>query len=203
MSVRLSDIYCDARELIEETLGASNRVIIKHYGSLMVNPCDVTHYHIESVENIEGFANIDLTITYRERIITKSERFETVERTKNLRVLSTYGDNTWSFNMINKIWDGDYPSSVAVNKETGVVYLFNVRVSGIELVEFGALDESQFMAFNECWNDREPFRIMLDEIAMFKYIDGAEGYNYLKSTLFVELNCVTKIRVYCSKQGII
>lgn len=195
MGVRLPDVHCDAKQMIEEVLD-SKQLTVRLYGSLSANPCDVTHFHIEDVDNPESEANLNLTLTYKERVISKTDRFEVVEKTQNLKVLNNHTDDLWSFNMVNKIWDGDYPSSVAINIETGVVYLFNLRVSGLELTEFGKLTEKEFEAFKEDWNERAPFKIKLDEGAMFKFIDGAEGYNHLRRNIFIEFDCIVKLRVY-------
>lgn len=203
MSIKLSDVYCDARRTIEGALASADRLSLKQYGYMRALVCDVSYYSIVDVGDEEGYANIDMTIGYKERVINKEERFETVDKVKNIRVLNNYWDNMWTFNMINKIWAGDYPSSVAVDLDTGEVYLFNVRVSSLELVEFGWLTGTQFEAFMDSWNDREPFRIMLDESAMFSFIDGAEGYNHLRDTLYIEFNCISRLRVYKGKTGVI
>jgi len=203
MGVRLSDVYFEARRDIEEALESCNIISLKTYGSLKSIPCEIKHIHIEGVADVDSFANIDIIVTYKENVINKENKFESVTRVKNIKVLSSGYDTMWSYNMIHKIWSGDYPSSVAIDKETGVLFFFNVRPSGVELIEFGVLDSSQMDAFFDSWNDREPFRIMLDEKAMFNYIDGSEGYRNLRENVYVELNCIVKLRVYWSRKGVI
>jgi hypothetical protein len=196
ISVQLPNTFIDAKNMIVDALSANNKLSLKNYGGMFANLCEVSHFHIEEVEDEEGYANLDLTVVFKMPIMGSDSQFTLVEKTKKLKVLNNAGDNSWTFNMVNLFWDGDYPSSVAVDMETGEVFLFNIRLNRLELVEFGVLDESMFESFIHDVNDREPFKIYLDEKAMFEFIDGTEGRKHLQKNIYVEFNCGIPIRVY-------
>lgn len=196
MGVRLPEVFIDAKQMIEDVLEADMKVSIRRYGALYSNLGDVVHYHIEDKEDEEDYATFDMVLTYKLRELSKNDEFIEVEKTQNLRVLNSNADSMWTYSMINKIWDGDYPSTVVLDTDTGVVYLLTLRTAGIELAYFGKLDDIQFETVKYDLNDREPYKIKIDEDAMFDYIDGAEGVNHLKRNIYVELNAGMPIRVY-------
>ena len=199
-NVRLPERFIDAKELLLNTLESTNSVSFKSYGSLFSNRCAVTHYHVDEVEDEEGFSNLDMTLVYTEPVLADNPVFQTVEKTAKLRVLSPAGDNDWTYRMIDKIWEGDYPSTVAVDLWTKRVYFLNIRLSGLELVEFGTMEDNQFEAFDEGVADKDPFRITIGEKAMFDYIDGSEGINNLKRNIIIEFNCGIPLKVKTSRR---
>lgn len=194
MQMRLPEIYIDARQAIEESLEGSKKLVKGKYGSLLANLCDVLHYHIEESEDENGLGNLILSLTYKERLINKYEKFEEIKRTQTLKVLTTKGDKIWPYNIVIKIWDGNYPSGVAVNEETGQIYFLNLRMSGLELVSFAKFTAEELEAFKEDLNEVAPYRIILNEDAMFNYISEYEGNRHLKETLNIEFDCGVKIR---------
>lgn len=191
--MRLPETYIDAKQAIEESL-EGNKLIIGKYGSLLANLCDVIHYHVQDVENKEGLGNLTLLLTYKVRIINKYNKFEEVKKSQTLKVLTTKGDKIWPYSIVIKVWEGNYPSGVAVNEETGQIYLLNLRMSGLELVSFSTFTEEELAAFKEDLNEVAPYRITLNEDAMFDYIAGLEGNRHLKETLSIEFDCGVKIR---------
>ena len=70
MQLRLPEIFCDAKQAIEDSL-ENNKLVLSKYNSTMVNMCEVTHFHITEKEN-EYIGNMQLLITYKERIIVLS-----------------------------------------------------------------------------------------------------------------------------------
>lgn len=196
MAMRMPAIFCDAKQLLEDNLSTYNRVVIKKYNSVYVTSCELVHFHIEEVEDEEQYSNLDLSLSYKERVLIGESRFETIERYHQLRLLCNDGDIAWTYRMINKLWDGDYPSTVAVDTDTKQVFLVYVRTSCIELVEFGIFSEHDYESFHFDASVREPFQIKLDEEAMFKYIDGGVGYDYLCENIYIQFNCLGKINVY-------
>jgi hypothetical protein len=196
MSVKLPNTFIDAKTLISDALSVDKKLSLKNYGGMFANLCEVTHFHMDEVEDEEGYANVDLTLAYKVPLMGNDSQFLLVDKTKKLKVLNTAGDIDWTYNMVNLFWEGDYPSSVAVDVESGEVFLFNVKLNRVELVDFGVLTGSAFESFTHDINDREPFKIRLDEKAMFDFIDGSEGRNHLKKSTFIEFNCGMPIRVY-------
>lgn len=79
--------------------------------------------------------------------------------------------------------------------EKGEVYLFNISANRIELTQFGEMTVEEFEIFKYDVHDREPFRIKIDEDAMFDYIDGAEGINHLQKNIIVEFNCGLPLKI--------
>ena len=202
MAIRLPEIFCDAKQMLEDNLATYRRLIIKRYGSLFASAGDVIHFHIDDVEDDQGYSNLDMSISYKERVLIE-DRFETIERHHQLRLLSPVGDDQWTYTMINRVWEGDCPSTVAVDTDTRQVFLVAIQMSSVELIEFGMLTEQEFDAFITDCEDRNAYRIKLDESAMFKVIDGSEGMNHLRQTMVIELNCGVVIRVQSGKENIL
>jgi hypothetical protein len=196
-NVRLPNVYIDAKELLNDTLNENRKVSIKTYGVMYSQVGDVMHHSIGEVTNEESYANLDLMLTYVTRQLTfNNDAYAPIEKTRNLRVLNTLGDTRWTYNMIVKVWEGEYPSTVAVDMDSGNVFLVGVKANRIELTDFGILESSAFDAFHNDLNDREPFKIKIDEEAMFDVLDGSEGTNHLRHNVFIEFDCGMPIRVY-------
>ena len=198
MQLRLPEIFCDAKQAIEDCL-ENNKLILSKYNSTMMNMCEVTHFHIEEKGN-EYIGNMKLLITYKERIITKYDKFETLNKTQVLTILTTKGDPIWPYIMTVKVWNGEYPSAVAINEETGVVYLLYLRMGSLGLTEFALLQDNQLECIKESLNEVSPYRIKLDENSMFKVLGEIEGNKCLYETLFIEFDCGVKFRVYGDKK---
>lgn len=195
MQLRLPEIFCDAKQAIEDSL-ENKKLVLSKYNSSLVNMCEVTYFHIDDVEDVEATGSLKLTIRYKERIITKYDKFETLNKTQVLTVLSTKGDPIWPYLMTTKVWNGEYPSAVAINDETGVVYLLYLRMGSLGLTEFALLKENQLECIKESLNEVAPYRIRLDEESMFKVLGEIEGTRCLHETLFIEFDCGVKFRVY-------
>lgn len=194
MQFRLPEVYVDAKKSLEQSL-KDNKLKLGRYNTSLVNLCDVTHFNIKEEEE-ENVGSITLLISYRERIITRYEKFETLNRTQTLTILNPKGDKIWPYVMIAKVWNGVYPSAVAINEETGVVYLVYLMEDSLGLTEFALLKENQLEAVVESINDKEPYRFGLDEDAMFKVLSEIEGTRLLHETVFIEFDCGIKFRVY-------
>ena len=195
MQLRFPEIFCYAKQAIIDSL-STNSLILSKYNSTMAVLCQVTHFNIEEVENEENVGSVYLLLKYKERIITKYDKFETLNKTQRLRLLNVKGDTLWPYLMVTKVWDGVYPSCVAINEETGVVYLVYLNLSTLKLVEFSMLKENQLEAIMESLNDVTPYRIGLDENSMFKVLSEQEGTRYLHDNVFIEFDCGIKFRVY-------
>lgn len=199
MQLRLPEVYCDAKQAIEDSL-EQKRLVLGKYNSTLKNLCEVTHFHIEEESEDEKIGDIKLLISYKERVITKYDSFDTLNKTQELRVLNTKGDEVWPYLMVTKVWDGEYPSTVVVNEETGVVYLMYLGMTSLNLVEFALLKDNQLEAIRESLNEVTPYKIRLDEEAMFKVLSEIEGNRYLHDKVFIEFDCGVKFRVYSDKK---
>ena len=110
--------------------------------------------------------------------------------------MNTKGDSIWPYLMVVKVWNGEYPSGVAVNEDTGVVYLLYLKMGSLLLVEFALLKDNEKEAIKEALNEVTPYRIKLDEDAMFNVLAEIEGYRHLHEKVFIEFDCGVKFRVY-------
>lgn len=201
-SLRLPNTYIDARDMIKDALESAGKLSIRRYMALFSSLCDVTHFHIEEIHDEEAYANLDLVLTYKQPQLEAKDNYSFVEKTKNLRVLCNHGDNLWNYQLINKVWDGDYPSTVAVDVETKEVFLFSVKLNRIELIEFGELTNSEFETFCNELHERDPFRVLISPEAMYDYLSESEGINHLKRNIYVEFNCGLPLRVFNSRTAV-
>lgn len=195
MRDRIPEMFLDAKEVLERSL-SEHKLILSRYNSSLENMCQVTHYYIKEESNTEHIGSLELLISYREHIITKYDKFETLNKTQTLTILTSKGDPIWPHIMISKVWNGCYPSALAINKETGVVYFIFLEEKRLRLMEFAMLKENQLECVEESLNEMSPYRIRLDEDAMFSVLGEQEGYRKLYETLFVEFDCGVKFRVY-------
>lgn len=205
MGVRMPETLGDAKELLMETLGTSTRLIIKKYGSQAARIADLKAYSVSNYteEDSDNYANFILDLVYSEMLFGANERLGLVDKTRTIVVLSNLGDNDWTFNMIHKVWNGDYPSTVGVDMTTGDIFLLNIRSNCLELIEFGQFTEEQLEHFLLERNDREPFALKLEERAMFAVLDGAEGINHLRDNVVVTFNCGVPLKVKAKEKGVI
>lgn len=198
MQLRLPELYCDAKQALEDCL-TGRRLRLNRFNSTFTNMCEVTSCDIEEHED-EYMGSIKVSLVYKERIITKYNKFETMIRNQTLTILATKGDPIWPYIMTCKVWNGEYPSAVAVNEDTGVVYLVYLLQNALGLTEFSVLKDNQLEAFRESINDLEPYKIKVDEDAMFKVLAEEEGNRVLHEMVYVEFDCGVKFRVYSDKK---
>ena len=197
MQVRLPEVYIDAKHSIEECL-KNRRLRLNRYNSTFTNMCEVTSCSIDA-EDDEHIGSLKLNITYKERIITKYDKFETLIRNQTLTVLNTKGDPIWPFMMVAKVWNGEYPAAVAINEETGVVYFVYLLQNALGLTEFSVLKDNELNAVKETINDTAPYRIRVDEDAMFSVLAEEEGNKILHEMVYIEFDCGVKFRIYSNK----
>lgn len=195
MQIRLPETYGDAREILEN--GFSTEVFTKGlYGIMKANPCTITHIQIHDKKDNLDIGTIVVDLTYKERVINKYGKFEEKKVVQTLNILTPRGDSLWPYNLVVKIWDGKYPTSVAVDLKRGVVYLCNIGTRGVELIEYAHITKDEVEALTHDLNDREPYKIKIDEKAMFDYISEFEGLRALRSNIFIEFDCGVRFKVH-------
>ena len=195
MQLRLPEYFCDAKQALEDSL-EKHKLVVKKFNSSACNLCEVVNYNIEEKEDEESVGSLKITIQYKERTITRYDKFETFNKTQVLTVLNTKGDSVWPYIMTTKVWNGEYPSGVAINEETGIVYFIYLGIDSLGLTEFAMLKDNQLECIKESLNDVTPYRIRLDENSMFDVLSELEGNRCLYETLFIEFDCGVKFRVY-------
>lgn len=161
------------------------------YGFDIVSQCCISdiHFHKEGREDNE-YPNMEIQLSYTQKIDTGSG-IEWVPNTRTLFMLNNIGDYKWTYNMREKLWDGEYPYTVAIDEVTGEVFFIHIIMGGLVLKLFGR-EEGLYERIKGYIDEREPYKIKIDEDAMFSVIDGAEGYNHLKDNIYIQLNCENK-----------
>ena len=207
MAMHLSNIFGVVKEDLTEHLDNSlMQVGFSTYGVPNMQPFitygDVIDFNIEQlVINKEQSqkANIGLSLTYK-TIGVEDDKLKELSKQTYFMLLNSEADIDWSYGMIQKIWEGNYPSTVAIDSE-GKCYFVYVEQWGIHFSYFASLASSELSTLSMYLDDDAPYKIKLDPMAMFRVIDGVEGYNYLRKNIVVELNCRTKLTVYVEDLG--
>lgn len=196
--VSYPEVHQDAQSILEEIFDYERpQLIIRFYNTDASRVAVMSHLNVEQVEDDEGFANLDISIAYK--MLSFNNRTNDTDKILKLRLLSTLGDKVWTYKMKELVWNADYPSTVAFDKETGDVYFVYLKLGAIELERFGKLSETELEAVTEDLNDRDAFEIKLKPHAMFLFIDGEEGVRHLRENLFIEFNCGLPIKVFQEK----
>lgn len=197
MSVTLSAYFEDVQETLSDTLNSRKSIGFSSFSSPIVNQATVITYGIKPLDTEDSDrANFVLSIEYDlYYLTTHSESLDSKRQVLNLLVLNPEGDTKWTLNMRNRVWDGRYPSSVAIDTATGAVYLLFVESSYIELRAFGEVSLSDLEIFKSSMNARSPFSIQVDADALFKVVDGSEGTKFLLANLFISLFCSKTVNI--------
>lgn len=207
MSMKLSNLYSVTREDILEHLDNSlMQVGFSTYGVPSITPMvtygDIIDFNIEQLvisKNKSEKANVGLSLTYRSMSLEENNLQE-IAKQQYFMLLNSEVDIEWSYGMIQKIWNGNYPSTVAIDGD-GKCYFVYVEQWGIHFSYFALLSEQELDMLSTYLNDDAPFKITISPKAMFKVIDGVEGYNYLRKNIVVEFNCTTKLSVMVEDFG--
>lgn len=195
MQFRLPETYGDAKLVL--TNAFSSNIFTKGlYGTIKGNPCELIHIQVHDKKDLEDIGSIVLDLTYKERVINKYGKFEEKRVIQTLHILNPRGDELWPFTLAVKIWDVKYPTSVALDIKRGIVYLMNINSIGVSFIEYAHLNEEEIEALSNDLNEREPYKIKLDEKAMFEHIAEYEGIRALKRGVFIEFDCGVRFRVY-------
>ena len=191
MGVRLPEVHIDAKELISGVLNEANTITISRYNTKFAELGKIKHFHIEpkDEEESDSVGTVDMSITY-DIMVKMGEDFINTEVTNDLALLNPKGDFKWNRSLKYKLWEGNYPSTVGVDKSNGDVYLVHLyKDNVIELQEFGVLTSNELELFMGDLDETNPYKIRIANEAMFDYISGDEGLNHLKKNIIVELNC--------------
>ena len=190
MAVRLDTTFEGAKHVLETAFNMKT-VAFSTWGGKIANMGRIKEYNICNVgkgDDGDDDANITVTMSYEIAQVDDTGYLQEYPKNCTMDFYSNIADNEWTANMRMKIFENDYPSTVAVDKDSGVVYFVHIQPWGVEFKKFGILSDNDFEALEDI-NVRGPYRIRLNADAMFKVIDGSEGYNYLRKTMFVEFDC--------------
>lgn len=192
------DRYVDAESLLHDTLTNFPNINMTSYLNSHYRRMEVENFSIEPIkvedDHDETYSNLILSLDYKMVFINENGVFP-LKKSRQLRLFSPHGDKVWTYRMIQKVWEGEYPSTVALDIDTGEVFFLGIKDWGLELIQFGFIPKHQLEFFDETINDREPYTVKIDADAMFDYIDGAEGLSYLKRNVIVHFHASTPVIV--------
>lgn len=192
MVIQFDSTFERAETILQRSL-VENNISFGVFNSRLVNMCSVKHYEICNVgRNAEDDANLTLNLTYTIAEADDTGILRTFDKTRTLNLLTTAGDIYWTHNMIAKVWDGEYPSTVGYDIASGEVFLVYIRSWGIDLKYFATLSPEALESFDNL-NLSRPYKIYIKPDAMFKFIDGCEGTNHLKENLYISFDCMHPI----------
>lgn len=191
MGVRLPEVHIDSKVLLSGVLNEARTVLLSRFNTNFTELGTIVHFHIEPKNATESdiVGTMDMSITYKVMVQLMGD-FISTEVTRDLALLNTKGDFNWNRSLKYKVWEGNYPSTVAIDKLTGEVYFVHIYSDNkVELCYFGVLSECELELFKGDLDDTNPYKIKIDSAAMFDYIAGDEGLNHLKRNIILELNC--------------
>lgn len=195
MIVRLDNSFERAEMLVRRSLsntsnGANNCIAFGAFNSRLDNYCSLKNYEVCNLgRDPDDDANLTLSLRYS---ITEPDELGVLvhcDKERTINLLSTVGDIYWTPNMILKVFDGEYPSTVGYDTASGEVFLVYIMSSGMVFRYFATLSPEHLSAFEDL-NRTKPYKIDIEPRAMFRVLDGAEGTNHLKQNLFIEFDCI-------------
>ena len=190
MVARFDSTFERIETLLQQSLSSRNLISIGVFNSQLSNPCVLKHFNVVNVGRApDDDANVTLNVTYTITEPDDKGVLNSYDKDRTLNLLSTTGDIYWTPNMIMKVFDDEYPSTIGYDINTGEVFLVYIRAWGVEFRYFATLTQEQLNAFDDL-NLERPYFIYIKQDAMFKVLDGAEGTNYLKKNLYIQFDCV-------------
>jgi hypothetical protein len=192
--MRLPEMYIDAKELLVTKLKEDRPITKGQYDSMLVVPCELEKFEIEEKED-DSFGTIKLKMVYKESEINKYEEFKMTKKEQELHLLSPNNDIIYNHNLIVKLWNGEYPSTVALDFKEEKVYLVYLG-RNFKIIEFANLSKDKVSILEEDLFEAKPYKIKLDEKSMFDFISEEEGFNNLRKNIYIQFDCGMKIKIY-------
>lgn len=179
-----STIYLEAKEQLLEAL-KSKTLTLGNFGEDVNTVCMVEDAIIEDEDNETRYANLTLVVRYV--IQTQHERLAKIRK---LRLLTKLGDTLWTNRLKALVWETPYPDSVAIDVSTGEIFFVSLRNNELHLTYFNKFSEqeSDIEALLENLEEREPYRIKINEYATYEVLDGSEGYRHLYRNIQIVFN---------------
>ena len=188
MALTLSTYFDDVQETLSDALEARRNVGFSSFSNDIVSQGTVITYGITPASDGDNDrANLLLDMEYEAYYLKSSEEAGTSKIAMQLLVLNPEGDTEWTLNMRNRVWNGRYPSTIAINIASGEAYLLFVEASYIELKFFVVISLTDLELFKASMDARKPFSIHVEPEALFKVLDGREGTHHLLDNLFISL----------------
>lgn len=198
----LSYFYEDAKAQLDELLQVNNIINISSPNSPVSNQGIIESTIIDHLGSDDSDrANMQVSLRFKEYAANEDGIFEQATRVLNLILLTSEGDRQWTPRMKSFVWNNKYPESIAIDRETGEVYLIYITNMGFELQHYGEIALDKLEAALLTLNNNAPYYIYIADTAMFSVIDGSEGYNHLLKNTYIMLNGIQSTRIqrrgYC------
>ena len=194
--------YEDAVAQYSNYLATNNVLLFSSLNSSIPNHAIIENSIIDRCYEEDDRANLSIIIQFKEYVQGDDGLFTDVSRTMNLVFFNPEGDTKWTARMKSRVWRGKYPDTIAVDRETGDIYLvFITPKATLELCHYSKIQLSKLENILMSVNHNEPFYIFVDDKAMFDVIDGAEGYNHLFNKTYIVFNSAQEVRVYRREQS--
>jgi hypothetical protein len=196
MTKRLGSRMMDAMNTIEMCINKAKLLRVSNYleGSHIMYQIDDYTTSDQSGNEIE-YANFDLILYVREVLREDNDIDQT---TLTLRVFCAEGlYQNWTPTLRYKVWESEFPSTVAISKEEQTVYFLCVQSNDVlELKKFSKLKGNQYNLIMTSVLENIPFHIEIAHNALYSFVDESEGLNFLRKNIGVTFNCNPNFTVY-------
>lgn len=195
MALHLGTRFIDAKSQIEGAVNLKKLLEFGIYGENLIRSYAIELVSIDTDDMAEdSFSNFHILIEANEVEIFVNEKNKLHLDLYFLCSSSAYFN--WTSALILKVWGNDFPSTVAIDKETKQIYFVYLRETSIKLELFGVLTDEQYQTVSDSLVESKPFEIGIGHDAMYAYIDGSEGFNHLRENIFVEFKCGIDFKVF-------
>lgn len=198
----MNKYFDDAKDVVDIALGSNQMISITSFNSPIpaygtIVGSSVTHYGSEDSDR----ANLNVFLQFQDYDINDKGVTTKTVKILNLLILNPEGDNRWTRGMVSKVWNNHYPDSVAIDKDTGEVFLLFIESWGAELRHFAKFKSDDLQSLLLTLDETMPYYIFIDSSAMFNVISGEEGYNHLLRNLYISFKGAKRYRLNLRKDG--
>ena len=190
--MRLPFYYQGVSSVLETMLKVHHSIVVSDFEDRLGKILEVDDLAVDRDLSDMDYANFGMKLSLSEYDVNTEQKKRYEMDLFIFNPVHMYG--RWTHSLVDKIWSGDFPSTIAVDKWSNLVYLLYVG-DGLVLKRFGDLGkEKTYNVFDGFLPDK-PVEIGVSELALYAYVEGSEGYNFLRKNLFVSFNLVNFVQV--------
>jgi len=196
---RIPCIYIDVKETISSLLGVGSTLLVGNYNQLETTFGMVKELLFDDEgKDLESYDLLEFTLTYTVKRYKDELGFYEEEHRGHFIYLHANGDTKWTYRLVQKLWENNFPSGVLIDKDNGKVYLVRFDMDKIKLEYFSTLSSEDLeLVLNEI-NVFAPYEMGIKNEALMGYVDGGKGLDYLYENVYIQLNC--SVPIYLSKK---
>lgn len=188
--------YEDAVRTLESVFRVNNTFCISSFHSPLFNQgivesCKVTPLASEDSDR----SNVLLSVRFKEYIQDDKGAFTYTSSTREFIIFNPEGDTRWTRRMKLSVWDNNYPDTVAIDRESGDVYVLYLGTESAEFKHFSSIPVDELNTVLMALDYNAPFYIFIDDKAMFSVLDGGEGFNHLLHNTYIMLTGTNRVRI--------